>query len=103
MRRVRIMAAECADLLHNGNPDPATLMEQYFQEILLGLEESRRLHPAKEQVDFVFREANDRWVNFCAKLTKKVSLLDINTKAFEQWSNGQPYQPLVVSYRSPTW
>lgn len=101
MRRVRIMAAECADLIQSPDSDPIGLVSKYFAEIQAGLQESQVLHPAREQVDFVFRESDDRWVNFCRKLTEKVPYIELNTQSFHLWSDGKVHEPLIKSYRRP--
>jgi hypothetical protein len=96
MRKSRVIAAEAVSRVIADPSSYDTVIHEAFIEVQKGLEESRVLHPASEQVDFIFRESDDRWLSFCGKFEKNYTGLSINKDAFMQWANGENYEPLAV-------
>jgi hypothetical protein len=83
------MAAECLQLHQKREPLQA-LAQKYFTEMTeTDIPETRKLHPAKEQTEFVFREIDNRWKQFCYKTN-----LGFDTDAFMAWANGEPFSLL---------
>lgn len=88
MRKVRHMVAECVS--RKDSMGMEALAREYFNEMKdKDLLETRTMHPAKEQTDFIIREINDRWVQFCRKTG-----LGFNEKAFMAWIDGKPFDLL---------
>ena len=89
MRRVRHMADECRTAAAKGE-SLLFLAKRYFDEMTtIDLLETRELHPAREQTEFVFREIDNRWKQFCHKTG-----LGFNEGAFMSWANGKPFSLL---------
>ncbi len=92
------MAYEAFEIIHATLPlsDAQYCAGRYFAEILSGHEESKDLHPYADQVDFVFRESNDRWVQFCARFNRVQSVWVLTSDAFDQWSKTGDHGVLLV-------
>lgn len=91
------MAYEAFERIHASLAvhEASDIAENYFAEILEGHEESKTLHPYAEQVDFVFRESNDRWVQFCNRFNRLQDVWNLVSVAFDTWSKTGDHGELV--------
>jgi len=91
MRRAKEMAAEAADKIKLTPAQVAieVIVNQYFKEIQESLKEAQQAKPAVEQVQTIFKEADDRWVGFCNRLEKTFPQINLDREAFIDWSNGE--------------
>ena len=85
------MAAEAADKIKLTPAHVAieVIVNQYFKEIQESLKEAQQAKPAVEQVQTIFKEADDRWIGFCNRLEKTFPQIRLSHDDFVRWSNGE--------------